>query len=513
MDNVKAMEKGGVRLQSVLSDRRIVTELSSDFSLPDYQPEIKRLLRVRATVSPTDKYIGAGNAEFSGTVDYSILYSGNDGELYCSSQVAEYRFTSPLELPPDFEIGEGLICDVETVPESPVGRVTGPRKLCVKCRLRSRVRLLGTRLVGETVSGADAGGLERLVGSIECAESFVGVSEPMHLGDEVLTEESETLRVISAEGEAYVSEAIAGSGCVNCRGEVSLKLLCTRDGSEDVPFVQWRRIPFTGSVPTDGAEVNCSACAGGVCTDVAVTVEDGRILCEVTLRLEARAQRNVAKPYTKDVYSTAATGEYRTAHMSYQTALRCILGNFSLNTTLSMEEAGLHRGDTVVDLTVTPTVTGLENDNGRFVLHGSCRCHAVTLSEGEYSAHEFELPFRYLADGDATGLGDYSANVTPVSLRARVDGERLSVDTELAVNIVARGEECVDVLREASFEAGEEEESCAYTVCYPSDEDTLWSVAKRYRRPIAKILENNTLTDSSVADAADSLAGVKYLLV
>jgi len=56
------------------------------------------------------------------------------------------------------------------------------------------------------VSGADAGGLERLVGSIECAESFVGVSEPMHLGDEVLTEDllyllyGEKIRVGEIEG-------------------------------------------------------------------------------------------------------------------------------------------------------------------------------------------------------------------------------------------------------------------------------------------------------------------------
>ena len=513
MDNLNGMERGGVRLQSLLCDRNVVTELSSDFSLPDYQPEIKRLLGIRAVVSPADKYIGTGSVEPSGSVEYSILYSGNDGALYCSRQIGEYRFSVPMELPPDFEIGEGLICDVEVLPDAPVGRVAGPRRLCVKCRLRSRVRVWGTRMLGETVSGADKRTLERLTGSMDCVEMFIGVGEALHLGDEILNDSGSDLRVISAEAQAYVSEAMAGSGCVNCRGEVSLKLLCVNDGSDGMPFAQWRRIPFTGSVPTDGVEVNCSATARGVCTDVAVSVEDGRILCEVSLRLEVRAQRNVTRSYTKDVYSIASKGETRAARLAYQTAGKCMSGNFSLNTTLSMEEAGLRRGQSVAELSLVPMVTELENDNGRLVLHGKCRCSAVVRGEDEFSVQAFDLPFRYVADGDVSSLADYDADVTVITCRAREDGERLSVDAELAVNILTRGEASVSVFCEGTFEEAVDDADFAFTVCYPSREDTLWSIAKRYRTPISELTQSNPLSGSPVADAVDSLAGVKYLLI
>ena len=135
-------EKDGLmpaRLQAPVGDRVVVTELSEEFSLPDYQPEMKRLLRVKATVLPSDQYVGAGNAECAGHVDYSILYTGNDGALYCTDQRGTYQFSSPLELPSDFEAGEGILCCAESVPEQTVGRVIAPRKLMIKCRLRSRV--------------------------------------------------------------------------------------------------------------------------------------------------------------------------------------------------------------------------------------------------------------------------------------------------------------------------------------------------------------------------------------
>ena len=127
MEYYRNTDQSGTRVQALLCDRFVVTELSSDFSLPDYQPEIKRLLRVRATVAPPDKYIGAGSAEFSGTVDYSIVYAGNDGALYCTTQTGEYSFNTPVEMSADIELGDGLLCDVESVAEMATGRVMAPR--------------------------------------------------------------------------------------------------------------------------------------------------------------------------------------------------------------------------------------------------------------------------------------------------------------------------------------------------------------------------------------------------
>ncbi|MBR0443324.1 MAG: hypothetical protein IIX15_03200, partial [Clostridia bacterium] len=46
-----------MRLQLPICDRMVITEVSGEVSLPDYQPEIKRLLRVSATVQPPTRYV------------------------------------------------------------------------------------------------------------------------------------------------------------------------------------------------------------------------------------------------------------------------------------------------------------------------------------------------------------------------------------------------------------------------------------------------------------------------
>ena len=518
MDNYIKTEASGARIQDLMCDRQSVTELSGDFSLPDYQPEVKRLLRVKATVSPPDKYIGAGNADFSGMVDYCVLYAGNDGALYSVTEAQEYQFSVPLERTMDFDLADGLVCDVEVFPDGVTGRVLAPRKLSVKCRLRSHARFYGARYLEESISGAAQSEVERLRGSAECARILVGQGEPLQLGDEIVCEsQDDDLRVILAEGQVFVTEAVAGSGCVNCRGEASLKLLCAHEGGATADAVKtfWRRIPFLQSVPVEGAEVNFGACAHGVCSDINVTVEDGRILCDLGICLTARAARNETVSYTRDIYSAASKCESRYRTGTIPVAGKCRVGNFSLGTTLSLEEAGIRAGLDVVDVSAFPTVTAMEIEKGKTILTGKCRIHAILFGE-ELVAQEFEVPFRYETEAllrEGEKLCDYHATVEAISCKTRLDGERIGVDAELAVSLFARSEKEIRMLTDASFGEAIPRSDATYTICYPSREDTLWSVAKRYNRPVSLVFERNGLSGAPAADSPESLAGVNYLLV
>ena len=511
MENYK--KEGGARIRATVCERQIGSELIGDLSLPDYQPEIKRLLRVKATVSPPDCYVGVGGVELSGVVDYRILYAGHDGSLYCATHAQDYRFDLPLELPADFDIGEGLTCDAETVAEAVAARVSSPRRLSLRCKLRSDVRAWGTRTVEEELDAVEESSLERLFGEATCGEFFGGVSDSFVLGDEILLDSQwKDLRVVSAEGQVFVSEAMAGSGCVICRGEVCVKLLCAHDGDAGAS-VQLRKLPFSQTVAVDGCEVNCECAAHGVCSEVQVNVEEGRMICDVTCRLQARAQRNREIRYTRDLYSTEAEGESRYAELIMPTAVRCLNGNFSLNKTMTLEEAGVRAGMSVIDVSMTPAAATLERSGGRCILSGKCRCSLILFDGEEMSAQELELPYRYETDPIGEEITDSISTVDAISCRARVDGERISLDAELAVCAVMRGASRVLALSEMRFGDAVPKRSASYTICYPAKGDSLWSIAKRYHRSVDSLSEINALNGAPAADSPDSLSGVVYLLV
>ena len=517
MDNYIKNDATALRVQAMLCDKQEMSEVSAEVSLPDYRPEVKRLVRVSATVTPPARYVGAANTELSGSVDFCILYTGNDGALYSTTHSSEYRIGIPTDLPSDALLGEGLVCDADILPEPCNARVLAPRKLSVKCRLRAKMRIFGTRLIenGDLISGIAA---EKLYGSSDVCELFSGVGEALLLHDEIVCDtQSEDLRIVCADGEVFISEAVAGSGCINCRGEVALKLLCTHDATGAFPSQILRRIPFEGSVTVDGCEVNCTASAFGTCADVSVTVEDGRILCDLSVILQGRAQRDRNLTYVRDAYALDSVSDGRTDFLTLPQSRSCVCANFSIGSTLTAEEAGLKPGLHVVDAYLLPLTAELVQEQTKDILSGRCRVH-LTLSDdaGEISSQEVEIPYRYETEANQMPLADSLVHVSPISCRARADGERLGVDGELAVSIVTRTQTKIQYLSACNIGDKCKKPDGECTVCFPAPTDTLWSVAKKYHKPLAHLTGINTLPPQAQAAAADSkasLAGVNYLLV
>ena len=66
MDQYENKRAQGGFVQVPMCDKSVIGEISGDFTLPDYQPEIKRLLRVTANILPATRYVGDRCAELSG---------------------------------------------------------------------------------------------------------------------------------------------------------------------------------------------------------------------------------------------------------------------------------------------------------------------------------------------------------------------------------------------------------------------------------------------------------------
>ena len=65
--NIIASEQGIDKITVVNGDTQMTSEVSEEFSLPDYVPEVRKVLTVRASALPEQKYLSDTTLEFSGT--------------------------------------------------------------------------------------------------------------------------------------------------------------------------------------------------------------------------------------------------------------------------------------------------------------------------------------------------------------------------------------------------------------------------------------------------------------
>ena len=176
-------EGAGAEYRTCFTLRDVLTDLSSDFTLPDYYPEIRKLLRIETNISPAGRYIGGGSVEFSGRVDHDMIYVTADGGVASAPLGSDFSFEVPISLPDSATENSMLEAIADSEAENVNGRVMSPRKVNVKCRLRSKVRCYCASEYAPEIDGGQR--IERLTEEIVCADSRRYVGEEISLSAEI----------------------------------------------------------------------------------------------------------------------------------------------------------------------------------------------------------------------------------------------------------------------------------------------------------------------------------------
>lgn len=470
-----------------MCDRTLTAEVSGDFTLPDYVPELRRLLSVTPTVLPPAKYVGSGRAELNGTVDFLLLYVGSDGELYSVPLSSEYSVQVPLEQMDSVDLNSGVCLLATPVCESVNTRVSAPRKLNLRCRLRAHVCAYGKRMPVEQIRGtADPVSVRRRMEEAGCMSVAVGLSDPIALSTELLGMGEDT-RVVSAFAEPFVAQTQMGDGTVSASGELMLKMLVAREGGA-LETVN-RRLPFDGAVEIPEAAEGSLCRVSGVVSDLSVRVEEGRVTCDAELLLEARSMRNFPVQYTADLYSTECESRCEVERMRLPVALRCENGNVSQSERIALSKLNLPEGCAIVDAWGTAMAEACETVGGKYVLTGQSRYTLLCEKDGEYSVSEAVLPLRYEIEGTESEPVCFDALANVISCRARIEGETLALDAEVALACDFVGERTICPVSVAEFGDPVEHSGGRMTVYYPADGESEWEVAKKYRVDAASLIK------------------------
>ena len=417
--------------------------------------------------------------ELDGVVEYQILYVGADGGLYSAPLSGEYNLRLPMENLSDFDLNEGVCVLATCVPEGITVRVSAPRKLTLRCRMRCTVGAYGRMPMGERLLGeGDLTKLCRLSQRVPTASLMSGRSDVMLLSGELPLPFADA-RVVNADAGVLVGEVRVDDAGVNARGEVVVTLLCANE--DGVSTREVKKIPFEGTLETEEMpNEGLAACVNGSVGELSVHVEEDKILCDLQVVLEAHIGGNTEITYTADLFSTER--ECRTATDTWEIPvfLGAITGNFSQSERMSASEKGISDGASVLDVYGSATADACDAREGRYVLSGQSRYVFVCEKNGEYSAAELLLPWRYECEGGDMDPDWHDVRVDVVSCRGRVNGDVLELDAELAIAGHFMGTNTIRALDHAELSSEKKKRHGDTVLCYPAPDDTLWNVAKRY---------------------------------
>lgn len=492
-----------------------VCESAGDFTLPDYMPEIRKILKVTQRVLPAGKYVGSSKAEFSGSVAYTVVYAGEGGRLAASNLSIDWEISVPLG--ENAQEAEDVFAEFSA--DNAVCRLGGPRRLNFRTRVKALAHIMAGKTADEKTEGcecaADEMTIERLIKPEKIAQLYRGESGEFEIAGQMTADTGEA-EPVYCEGTVYISEIKPVNNSALCRGELWARAVYA-NAESGVPFCISKRIPFERSVSVEGATPDSACRANGRCVSVEINSDGTSVTCSAAVEIDVTAANNISLPLTRDIYSTKYSCGHENGNFQMQEMIVCRNSNLSVDRTKAPENNEIPASASVFDVSGDAEATSVEFKDGRAIVNGTAHMQ-VLLSSGEkeninwYTEH-VDIPVRVELDCPAAAADNplWYCDMQIIGARARFDGE-LTVNAEVETSLYAAKRKNVTCVTAASLDKTTKaaKHASPITVFYPEEGDTLWDVAKTFSVPVAALAAENSLAP----DAAKEIpADTRVMLV
>lgn len=496
--NIIASEQGIDKITVVNGDTQMTSEVSEEFSLPDYVPEVRRVLTVRATVLPEHKYLSDSSLEFGGTVTYSVIYTDDMGNL-CAIPLSS-TYEAKAQVMPNTQM-----TSINTVVESTSVRVTAPRKMIAKSKLKNRIICLGVSDISEKItpkSSADELYIERKTEPISTLSIKNEALQNVRISEKLEAPEDADLKPIWCDAGVVLTDVKSQSDSISVRGEVMVKCLCAGMGKEQILL---KSFPLSEIVEAEGCSLNDMVRGDARVVSLTISNEENdnknELFFDMNLEIECEVARNSENMITKDAYSTKYESNETYKNLDYYTTIKENNTSFTVSENIKRKDKELSEIITIIGDPVyeKSEIKGLKiNHIGKLLLTVLGKSEPNENGEREYLSQSYEIPLKHEADIGKIAKGAISNCVfTLGNISARNDEENMIVNGEIFVSYSLYDKNTVSMLDSCVLKKENEikRDNGCVRVCFPKEGEELWDVAKRYHVSVNKLKEQNDISE------------------
>ena len=501
----------GVSINDVLFDETLEQPVDTEFTLPDYCPEITRVLKCKITPKISSKSINGGSLGIEGIAYVCLFYVDGD-----SGQVRSYEY--PVQFARSLDLGQsldGASACVRAYTDYVNCRAVSERRVDVHGALTLRVKITKLRTMN-IVTDVDGAGVQMLRGSAP-ATSPVGMAEKyLILNDEIeLSQGKQSIRsLLRTDARAVASECKIISNKIIVKGELLLSALYCGEENGEAEVLE-SAIPLSQIIDMDGVN---EACDCAVAIDVVsldmkprtgMSGEARTLTVAAKLCITVRAFCNSDIPMIYDAYSTDYDAEVDTDDVTFEKVVCPVNESYLCKKTLEFSPDSIGR---VTDLWCETPPAAARNEESQLVINGTVLiCMLVTDTQGAPAYYERPVEYEYRHEMGLVPKGmRCEPEITAVAASYTIGGSdnieaRVELNVRADVFEVTKLPVVTDVrVREDAPKS--KDDRAALVIYYADDGERIWDIARRYNTSVDEVTQLNSLT-------GDELSSAKMLLI
>lgn len=484
-----------------------------DYILPDYFPDIFRLVRCEIIPTAADHSLMGSNLSYELSCEIRLIYCGEDGSApQCITQKQTY--TKNVELGRSPESAE---ITISPKTDHVNFRAVNKRRLDVRGAVSVKIQVTGEK-TQEVISDAFGMNIQLKKIPIRFASKKLSADKIIQLSEETTLSAAQPpmLSLIRCEAKVGECEKKIISGKLLAKGNVSMKMLYScENGLEPLELT----IPFSQIVDIEGVDetFTCNVTANVITCNVTPFAdkngENRTLRIEPELRLVCRAVKISEIMAVSDAYSTVYPCEMEFSEICGEQPPMEYAESFR-------HSAKLAEGDAVPKkiyaMWCTPKNinTRLGNDGKSVIISGM-----LTYSmAAEDNSGSVMMPDRDEAFEETIKIGDdleaaVTAEIGDISVSYNItDQGVLMAKADISVKITSdrsHGIKALTVLSVDDSTKKKRDGDYAVKLYFGTDNEDIWSIAKRFSTEVDAIISENDLPSDELESGRMLLIPIK----
>lgn len=476
--------------------------VDADFTLPDYYPDISKVLKCCAVSRISSKGIKGNTVSVEGCVTVTVIYCGDDSSL--NSYEYQYPFSKT------FDTGcntDGTFLKAKSRCEYINCRAVTGRKIDVHGAVGIYVTLTRRRLT-EVVSDVDCSEIEMLRSQIPasvpmgCNDKYLTVEEEIELG----TGQPNICCVIRYDAEVSVTDSKILAGKSVVKGEMGIKLLYTsQDGSTQTVRCT---VPFSQMLEIDGMTDEC------VCESkahiakleikprVSASGESRSFLLNAKLLITSECCCNSDVAVILDAYSRKSEAEISKSEVCFDSICDSISETFNCKKNIEFTGDEL---SAVSDIWCETKTENIAFKDSNMIINGTVTAYIIALDkEGIPCFYEKTVDFEYSHPVSSKNQNLKCSPEITVSGANYTLVSASNMELRIDLYVSAAVYECnkVPLITDIQLknEPVKREKRGAMTVYFASGGESVWDIARRYLADVEEVKQINEISENILTD-------------
>lgn len=479
---------------NTLSDNSVEESVEAELSLPEYMPEILRIIKSTAETKINSCRLVGERVTVDGVCDLRMIYTAEDGCIYSFSQSRPFTrhcenasFTDAVDA--NAVVGVSYVnC-----------RATGTKKAEIKAGLTIKFYVYKEERE-VIVSLGDTKGIEQKTIPVKAMSLGCRSTRAFSMSDTV-TLNTPSAFIISTKAVAVCTEIRKISNKIMVKGEAFVDICYVNANDKSCAEHIKHSIPVNQILEIDGMEERFS---GNVVFQVTAldVISKGEstglsTAFDISLGIDAIVTMWEEKEFLviSDAYSVGTALELKKKACAFYTANDDVQDTYLYNGEFSVAGEGVGE---IVDSSAELTNAKIHFENEELILNGNISVSLIIKdAAGSLTSVNKILDFVYKKKISCDG-NEVVCNpaLSIISLDCKVKGDNsISVRAEIGITGSVHGKLLIDAVSEITESDTPVCRKCnAITVYFPEEEnESLWSIARRYNTTVKEIAAENNL--------------------